>query len=287
MSWKLKINEETKAPVVTDEGKIIYINPDGEELPLDPPMMYEKIQTMGKDNQKDREKYRAMRDKFSIFDSIEDIVKWKEEAETALQTVANFNEKDFLKADKVEQLKKDINSAWEDKIRQKEQAQAEKDKVAMDLVAKKDAQIRSLLVSNQFAGSSFFNGADSKTLLPPDLAESYFGKYFKVEESDDGNLSIKAYNEMGDIITSKLNPGEPAAFEEAIGMIIDRYPRKDQILRASAGGSGGGGGIGGGGGGDKLSDLQAQLKKAQENGQAALAITLKNRIFELQRKSAA
>lgn len=287
MSWKLKTTEEG-APVVTDEGKIVYINPDGEELPLDPPQMYEKIQTLGKNNQKDREKYQQMRDTLAIFDGIDDLPKWKEDALKAMEAVANFNEKDWLKADKVDALKKEITAAYEDKLKARDVAYAEKEAAKDQVIGKKDAQIRQLLVSNKFAVSEYFNGSKSKTLLPPDLAESYFGKHFRVEESEDGTLSIKAYNSSGDPILSKVNPGEPAPFEEAIGLIVDSYPHKNQILRASKPGSGGAGGDGdGSGGGDTLTSLRAQLKKAQEAGNAQLAISLKNKIHEIQAANAA
>lgn len=283
MSWKLKIDEKTQSPVVTEDGKIVYINPDGDELPLDPPSMYEKIGSLGKSNQKDREKYTSLRDKFSPFSEIEDIVKWKEEADKALEAVANFNEKDWLKADKVDALKKEITSAYEEKLAAKDAAYAEKEKAIFQTVEKKDQQIRQLLVSNKFAVSKYFNGKDSKTLLPPDLAESYFGKHFRVEEADDGSLSIKAFNSVGDPILSKVEPGEPAEFEEAIGFIVDGYPHKDQILRAAGSGSGGSGGGGGGGagGGDELASLRKQLEKAQANGDAKTMISLRNRIHRL------
>jgi hypothetical protein len=284
MSWKLKVDEETKAPVINDDGKIVYINPDGEELPLDPPAMYEKISAMGKANQKDREKFTALRDKFSIFESIEDIVKWKEEADAAITTVANFNEKDWLKADKVDALKKEMNAAYEEKLKNKDVAHTEVLAAKDEVISKKDAQIRTLLVSNKFAVSKYFNGSDSKTLMPPDAAEALFGRYFKVEENN-GHLSIKAYSNDGDPLLSKLNPGEPAGFEEAIGFIVDKYPHKDQIMRSKSGGSGGTGGTGAGGDADELSTLQAQLAEAQKNGDARTAISLKNRIFDLSRSA--
>jgi hypothetical protein len=287
MSWKLKIDEKTGAPVVTEDGKIVYINPDGDELPLDPPAMYEKISIMGKDNQKDRDKYRELRAKYSAFDNIDDIDAWREEAEKAIATVTNFNDKDYLKAEKVEKIKADMNAAWEEKMKAKDQSIAEKEKAAAEVVSKKDAQIRQLLVSNKFAVSPYFNGSESKTLLPPDLAESYFGKNFKVEESDDGTLSIKAYDVRGELLTSKLNPGEPAEFDEAIGMIVETYPHKDMILRAAGSGSGGGGGGGGGGGPkDEIAGLQAQLKKAQENNDAQTMIAIRNKINQIQRDAA-
>ena len=93
---------------------------------------------------------------------------------------------------------------------------------------------------------------------------------------------LRAYHPSGDLIHSKTNPGEPAGFTEALGIIIDAYPGKDNILSATGGGSGGQGGKGGGGGDATLADLKKQHKEALENGHHQKAVGLKNKIFELE-----
>jgi hypothetical protein len=100
-------------------------------------------------------------------------------------------------------------------------------------------------------------------------------------EDIDGKLELRAYQGK-DEITSQLNPGEPAGFEEAIGIIVDKYPNKDHILRAPGGGSGGGGGQGGDGSpSDKLTKLNEQLKKATEDQNTQQMVALKNQIHKL------
>jgi len=158
---------------------------------------------------------------------------------------------------------------------------AEAIKTHTELLSKKDSEIRRLMVTNKFAVSSFFVGEKKKTTLPPDIGEAYFGKNFKVEEID-GESKLRAYYSNGEPIISRLNPGEPAEFEEAMGLIIDAYPGKDGILAAPGGGSGGGGGHGQEGESDDLANLKQKHKEAMEAGQSQLAISLTNKIFALE-----
>jgi len=287
MTWKIKIDSETKAPVIDEQGKITYIDPDGKELPLDPPAMYQKISQLGKENQNHRKKYEDVLNTLKPFEGVEDIATWKEEADKALETVKNFNDKDWMKAEKVEALKKEMAQAYEEKLKKKDLSYAEKEKLYATEKDKLSNQIRRLLVSNKFAVSKYFSGGgdSSVTILPSQIAEDHFGKYFKVEEGSDGMPVIRAFYSNGDPIISKINPGDNADFEEAIGLIIDQYPGKETILRSTSGGSGGGGG----GGADDhkesgdIASLRKQYSQAQQEGNARLAITLKNRIFELEK----
>lgn len=283
MALILKLNEETKAPEVTAEGKIIYLDDqdDNKELPLDPAAMYTKIGELGNQNKKDRDNYRAIKEKFKGFEKIDDLAEWKENADKALVTVENFNDKDWMKADKVDKLKADMKSSYEGKLTAKDTVLTETLKTHAGELEGKDSHIRTLMVTNKFSSSPHFIGEKKKTTLPPDIGESYFGKHYKVEE-EEGKLQLKAYDANGDPIISKINPGEPADFEEAMGIIIDAYPNKDNILVASGGGSGGKGGEGNPGETDDIAKLKKQHKEATDNKQVQLAISLKNRIFALE-----
>ncbi|MGD9156794.1 MAG: hypothetical protein PVG39_00170 [Desulfobacteraceae bacterium] len=289
MTWKLKTDPENNdAPVIDDQGRIVYIDPDGKELPLDPPQMYNKISELGKENQTHRTKHEEVVKKFEAFKDIEDIAKWKEEADKALEAVANFNDKDWMKAEKVDSMKKQITDAYEQKLKDKDKGIGDLKTEHQLAIEKLNQQIRRLLVSNKFAVSKYFSGGGDKsvTILPSNIAEDHFGKYFQVEEGNDGMPTIKALYANGDPVLSKVNPGEPADFEEAIGLIIDQYPGKESILRGTSGGSGGGGGGGEDETGDSgdLAKLKKQYAEAQTAGNSRLCVTLKNRIFELERK---
>jgi len=281
MTWKIKKNAETNEPEISDDGKITYIDPEGKELPLDPPSMYQKIIDLGSENSKHRKKKNEVIERFGMFKDIEDLDEWKKEADKAIDAVSNFKDKDWMKVDKVDKLKKEMSDAYEEKLRIKDVSFADREKENGVVVEGLNKQIRKLMVSNNFSTSKHFNGNDSITILPANIAEDHFGKHFLVEEDANKNLVTKAYYSNGDIVLSKTNPGEPAEFEEAIGLIIDKYPGREGIVRASKGGSGGSGGSGGGN--EDVSDianLKKQLSQAHKDGNAKLAIVLKNRLFK-------
>jgi len=285
MTWKIKTDPETKAPVMED-GKIVYIDPEGTELPLDPPAMYQKITTLGKQNKTDRTNYKTLRDRFAPFKDIEDIEKWKADADKALEDVQNFDDKDWMSSSKVKALKDDMKESYEGKLKAKDTLLGETTLQFKEDLLKKEGQIRTLMVSNKFTGSLFFGGTEPKTTLTPEIAESFFGKHYKVEiDEKTQETNLRAFYSNGDPILSKVNPGEPAEFEEAMSMIIDKYPGKDNILVASGAGSGGHGGSG-----DEhdlpneLEKLKKRHKEAVDGQRTTEAVALKNQIFALQQK---
>ena len=112
-TWLLKIDDESKLPTFQqpekegDLARPIYITPEGKEIALDPVGMYGKIVEMGKTEKELRGTHKRLEGQLGLFTDIEDIAAWKEEADKALTTVANFNDKDWMKAEKVEKLKED------------------------------------------------------------------------------------------------------------------------------------------------------------------------------------
>jgi hypothetical protein len=148
-----------------------------------------------------------------------------DKAREALQTVQNLEDKKLIDAGKAEEMKRQIQQHYESKM-------AEKDKE----LSKRDEQIHRLVVSNAFANSRVIN---DQTILPPDVAEAYFGRHFKVEDG-----KAIAYDHAGNPIYSREKPGEPAPFDEALQAIISQHPQKDRILKAAPGGSGASSGSG-------------------------------------------
>ncbi|TVM19951.1 hypothetical protein DPQ33_01625 [Oceanidesulfovibrio indonesiensis] len=105
-------------------------------------------------------------------------------------------------------------------------------------LARRDEQIRTLLVRNAVASSRFIN---EKTLLPPGVALDVFSRIFTVEEID-GELMPVAHLPSGEPIMSRVNPGKPAGPEEAIEIyVLNHFPERDAILKGGSGGSGAGG----------------------------------------------
>jgi len=276
MPWELKLVDDV--PQLSDDGKPIYIDPEGKEVALDAPQMYDKIINLGKENKKRREAAETAQNALKLFDGIEDLEAWHKEATKAMETVKNFNDKEWLQADKVEKMKKEMKESYEDKENQLKKSFGMREEEFNGVLSRKEAQIRSLMVSNKFATHPFFSGTNPKTTLLPDMAESYFGKYFKVEENDKtGELRLIAYNN-GDPLYSRANPGEVADFDEAMNQIWEAYPGKDNFIRTTTGGSGGRGGSGSGEEGTTLQALEKQYEEAKTKNNASAMLTLKNKI---------
>jgi hypothetical protein len=286
MEWKLLLDDD--GHVVLKDGKPVFIikKPDGteDEFVADVPGMHQKILGLNGESKSHREKAAELESKLKLFDGIEgDPGEWIEEARKAMETVRNLNDKELVDAGKVEELKQQMTEAHRRKEQELQQEiQKIKDKGNSKLQQKED-QIRTLLVSNKFSQSPYFNGKNKKTNLLPEIAESYFGRHFKVEEDSAGNLRITGYSKSGQPIYSMKNPGELADFDEAISAIIDEFPHKEGIMNAVKPGSGGKGGVDADDDtGDNISDLQKQHRLAIESGDARAAIALKNKIHQAQ-----
>lgn len=290
-TWKLKIDDESKSPVFAEpekEGEMpkpIYLNPEGKEIALDPVGMYNKIIEMGKNEKELRGNKKRLESQLELFADIDDISEWKENADKAIETVKNFNDKDWMEAKKVEALKSDMKEAHDKKLAQVQESYQSKEVEFGETINKKDKQIRQLMVSAKFATHPLFSGSNPKTSLPPEIAETYFGKHFKVEEKDDGSLELMAYYDDGNPVYSHEKPGELANFHEAMYSIFDKSPFKDSLIKGKESGSGSGGGSNDGDGdGDELAKLRQQHAEATEAKDVGRAIALKNKIFVLEQR---
>ncbi|WVM90955.1 DUF6651 domain-containing protein [Halopseudomonas pachastrellae] len=79
-----------------------------------------------------------------------------------------------------------------------------------------------------------------KLAIPADLVQARFGQAFKIEDG-----KTVAYDGNGNKIYSHSRPGEIADFDEALEILVEQYPHRDSILKAS--GANGGGAPNGGG----------------------------------------
>ncbi len=120
--------------------------------------------------------------------------------------------------------------------------------------------INKLVVDNLFANSDFFSGDNPKTIYPADDAAKIFGHHVDLN-IEDGRVNVTMKDNNGKTIISKIEHGEPATFNEGIGIIIDKHPRKSAILQAGkSGGSGGTGNLDSKG--KKLKDMSSTEKIA-------------------------
>ncbi len=287
MFVKLALDENGNVKV-TEDGKPIFLDNKDKEVPVDVPAMYQKILDLGSESKTNREKLDELKQTFSVLDDVEDVPAWVETAKKAIEQVENFNDKDWMKVEKVDSLKRQMKEAQANELKQ---VKAQFETTITDQVAdleKKDGIIRKLMVGNKFAVSPLFAGKDPKTSMTPDVAEAFFGNHFRVEEDEKNNNApvVRAYFSNGDpvISASPERVGELANFDEAIQIIFDQYPNRDMYIPTSGKGSGAGGGGGGPADDDDMSKLQAQYAEAQKTADTATMISLKNKMNTLRAK---
>lgn len=285
MLMRLKLNDDGYA-FVSDDGHPVYLLGEGdkpEEQAVDVPALYVKVPDLTKEATKYRKQRNEVRDSLKLFEGIDDIGDWKTKADTAIETVQNLGDKELVDAGKVEQIKSAMKDAHAQELKEVKASYETKIFELTGSLGNKDGTIYDLMVRAKFAQSPYFSGTEAnppKTILPPEIAETYFGKLFKVEPgTNDGDLVVIGYDSVGNQLYSRKRPGELADFDEALDQIIHAYPGKDNIIRGAAAGSGAGGGSGGGlTATTDLEKLEAQHKEALEKGDSKTAIALKNRL---------
>ena len=287
---KLKFDDKGAVVTVEKEGVHfpIYIHEDGKEVDVDVPNLFAKVAEISTEAKTRRQENSALKEKFKIFEGIEDLEKFKNDATAAIETVKNFDDKKLVDAGKVEQIKAQIIEVKDEEIRQVHNSYQQMKNEYDTKLVQKDGQIYELAISNKFAQSPLFSGPNRKYKIPADMAETKFSRQIKLEDSKDGKLREVGYKLNGEPIYSRKNPGELAYFDEFMPEIIDEYPNKDDLIETEAGsGSGGGGGGGLKGIDAEIARLKVLQKEAVDSKNAANALVLKNRIFALEKQKRA
>ena len=238
---KLKVDDNGHV-VLSEEGLPVYVWEGGQEQGVDVPGLYDKLNDLNSEAKHHRLKANEVSEKLKAVEEagIEDLPAWLAEAQKALQTVQNLKDKEMIDAGEVEKLKAGITQVFESQLADQKKGFETRIGELEQTVSGKDTAIRKLLVKGAFSASPFIK---DKTVLTPDIAFSYFGHAFDVEENN-GELRAVAKRRSGDKILSRVNPGELATPEEAIEVIVSEHPDKDRILKAGQPGSGSPGGTG-------------------------------------------
>ncbi len=201
---KYKLTENGN--IVIKDGNPVVIGDDEKEFTIDAIGAQAKIDTITAESNDRRKKLGDANTALEVFGDLDPVI-----ARKAIEDVSGMSDKG--KAD-LETQRDAINKGWEAK---------------QTAWATKEVDLNTQLF-DATTGSKFATSAVIKTLLlPPNIAQATFGKHF----NPDGSANDAA----GNPIYAKENPGKPAGFEEAMTHIIDQYPDKDSIIKAS--GSGG------------------------------------------------
>jgi len=207
-TMRLKVDEKGNAVVV--DGKPVYVHDDGKEIPFDALSTIATIGRLNAEAKGHREAKEAAQEKLKLFEGIDD----PEFARKAMQTVKNLDMKKLVDSGEVEKVKAEIAKSY-----QKE----------LDEIKNKNKELETQLyaekIGGAFARSQFI---EEKLAIPADLVQARFGNLFAVE-----NGKVVATDLNGNKIYSHARPGEFADFDEALETIIEQYPRKDEILKAS------------------------------------------------------
>lgn len=212
---KLKLDENGN--VVVQDGKPVYIHDDGKEIAFDALQATKKIAELNSEAKQHREAKEAVEAKLKAFDGVD-----ADKARNALETIRNLDDKKLIDIGEVEKVKAEAKKTFDEQLAK---VMGEKDDILR--------QYHHSVISGEFARSSLIK---DKTILPPEIAQSFFGGHFSVDEGG----KLVATQSDGKPIYSRINAGELASFDEALEIIINNYAHKDNILRGSqASGAGG------------------------------------------------
>lgn len=190
--------------IKTKDGKPIVIGDDGKEFIVDAIGNIGKINDLNSEAAGYRKKASANK---KILESIpQEIIDNPKAAVEALKTVESLSDEHTLQ---LETLKTELKGGYEKQLQ-------DKDKEIEDL----NNNLLKTNVQNKFATSKTIE----KTLLTPGLAANAFMQHFK----PDGSAEID-----GKVIYSPKKPGELADFEEALEIIINSRPDKDEIWKGT------------------------------------------------------
>lgn len=179
------------------EGRVLYDN-NGEEYAFDAGKTYSKIQELTNEAKTHREAKEAAEAK----------------AAEASKKLDGVDLSKMVDAGKLDEVKAEVEQRYEQRL-------AEEAKKRQRL----EQQYNSEKLASAFASSKFVNDS---LAVPPDMAQSTFGNRFKVEGG-----KIVATDDSGNTIYSRKNPGSPADFDEAMGLIVESYPHRDRIMKPS------------------------------------------------------
>lgn len=210
----IDVNGQTYA--VVENGNPVYVHDDGKEIPFDAVASRNKISALNAEAKSHREAKEKLETEMKRFANIEDPAK----AIEALELVTKLEQKKLIDAGEVDKVKDEITKGFQ---KQLDEANSAKESL--------ESQLYNEMIGNKFNSSTFIK---DKVAIPADFVQSRFGQSFKIE-----NNKVVAYDASGNKIYSRSNPGELASFDEALEFLIDNYPQKDYILKAS-GNQGGG-----------------------------------------------
>jgi hypothetical protein len=232
----MKPKLDAEGRVVTQGDLVVYVHDDGKEAPFDAAATMSTVTSLRGEAKNHRLAKEAAETKLRDFEGLD-----PQAAREALTKIANLDTKKLVDAGQVD-------AAVVAALKPVEAKLGEAEKRAQTL----EQQLYGEVIGGAFARSKFLA---EKTVLPPEIAQSAFGKHFKYEDG-----KVRAYDNDGNPVFSRTKGGQHADVDEALEILIDAYPRKDSILKAENR-SGSGTPSGAAGQGDKNTISRSDFEK--------------------------
>jgi hypothetical protein len=213
----LQLKLDAAGHVVVNDGKPVYVNDDGKEIAYDVNQASQKIKDLCNESKTHREALQAAEAKLKTFTGIDD----PEEARKAINMCKNLDDKKLIDAGEVARIKEEVAKAANAQV---VEAQARAEGLEKQLYEEK--------IGGRFARSQFIK---DNLIIPADIAQSYFGRHFTMNEKGE----IIAKDVAGNDIYSQLKPGSLADFDEALEILVGSYPNKGAIFRSNQATGGG------------------------------------------------
>ncbi len=219
MALKLKLTNDGN--VMLQDGSPVYINEEtGAETIFDANLAFNTQHTLREENKSWRQKYQAAEEKLKLYGDLD-----PEAAKANMDAVQKLKEIDMVKKGEMEKLNAEFAA-----IAQKKQDELKNSyENQIKQIASEKERLESLynktVIGNHFLNSAFIK---DKIAVPADMVQAAFGGRFKV----DGE-KVVALAEDGSPMLSEKNLTKQADFEEALELMVKRYPYKDAILKST------------------------------------------------------
>lgn len=212
----MKLKLDDKGNVVVENGMPVYIHDDGKEIPFDATAALSKISALNGEAKTHREAKELAESQLAKFAGISDPAKALE----AIETLTKIDQKKLIDAGAVDQVKAEITKAFQTQLDE-----------AGNKAKTLEEQLYKEMIGGRFGSSSFIK---DKVAIPADFVQARFGQSFKIEDG-----KVVAYDPSGNKVFSRTKPGELADFDEALEFLVEQYPQKDHILKATGNRGGG------------------------------------------------
>ena len=207
MPWK--VNAENQIEV--RDGNPVWVNEDGSEGAV----QGNAIARLNAESKQNRERAEKAEAALKPFEGLDPAA-----AKDALDKVSKIDGKALIDAGQVDQLK----AQYEARLNEANTKFGEEN-------TSLKTRLENLIRENAFSGSRF---VAEELAIPRSAAEAVFGRHFKVE-----NDTLVAVDKAGNPIASKKNFGANADLDEALQIILESHPERDQYLKAAGNGGSG------------------------------------------------